>query len=254
MHPHLSKKQLNLPIHIDHTLSFENFYSEGIEHALVITKLLEACISNRFHHILMGQHGHGKSHLLEACLQRSSYTVSFCCTKLHTLQPELLTDLEHHNLYIDNIDHLAGKKAWEQALFKLFSLNPQLNFLATTSRPIQQCHFVLPELASRLQGFCTLSIPPLNEQEQLKAMQLRAKKRGLPLHNDIIRWLQKNIPRDNHSIFRALHLIDQACLRQKSKVNMALVKNILEQEKIFLPLEALPQDSSATTSKIDHGE
>ena len=230
-----NNKQRNLPLTIDNALSFENFYSESNEHALVITKLLEACIHNRFQHILMAQKGHGKSHLLQACLHRSNHTVSFCCTKLHTLDPELLTNLDHHNLYLDNIDQLAGKKTWERALFKLFSLNPHLNVLATTSIPLQHCTFILPELASRLQGFATLSLPPLTEEAQLKAVQLRAKKRGLSLHSDIIRWLQKNIPRDNHTLFQALQVIDQACLSQKSKVNMGLVKEILTLEKIISP-------------------
>ena len=227
-------KQSSLPFNLDHDLQFANYYKASTAHLLIINKLTEAKQQKKFNHILVAKPGDGKSHILQACIQATSQAALLACKHIDSLQPDILHNLEQHSLFIDDIDLLLGHNEWEQSLFRLLTINPHIPILATTSQAIQHCPFTLPDLASRLQALCPLYIPSLDEKQQTLALQYRARKRGIYLHTSTCEWLQKLIPRDNHTLFALLDKIDDHCLNTQSKPSISVLKKILQQESFIV--------------------
>ena len=236
----LNEPQHCLPFDIDQRKSFTNFYPGKTEHRLIKEKLAEYSQQDQLNHLLVAQIGDGKTHLLQACVHHSKKSILIPCKRLDQLDPEIFNQIDSHTLYLDDIDRMAYIPNWEKSLLRLLTINPNLPILASSCKPIQQADFQIPDLASRLQALCPLYLAPLSEQEQRHALQQRAKKRGIVLSNETIIWLQKILPRDNHTLFDLLTKIDQISLSTHTKPNLTLLRKVLAHENYITAHADLP--------------
>lgn len=84
---------------------------------------------------------------------------------------------------LDDIDHLAGKPIWKEVLFHLFNrvrLQNNRLLVSANSAP-KDLNMVLPDLKSRLLSSVVYQLHRLADIQKIKALQLRAKQRGLKL-------------------------------------------------------------------------
>jgi len=183
---------------------------------------------------LWGEHGSGKSHLLQAaCTLASSAggkVVYIPLSQSEQIAPELLQGMESLDMVcIDDIDSVAGDPDWELALFNLYNqLQSNRNLLIVAARigpmGIDVC---LPDLKSRLAAGVTWHLAVLEETHRMQALQQRARLRGFDLPDDVMDFLSRRVDRDMHSLFDWLDRLDQASLVSKKKLTVPFVRTLL---------------------------
>ena len=82
----------------------------------------------------------------------------------------------------------------------------------------------LPDLASRLSWGMVYQLEPLEDEEKVQALLLRARHRGLNLTDDVSRFVLTRGPRDMAGLFEVLEQLDQASLRAQRKLTIPFVK------------------------------
>ena len=127
----------------------------------------------------------GRSHLLQAaCLrfeQRGEAAVYLPLAEVAEYGPELLDGLDQSELVcLDDLDAVAGRADWEEALFHLFNRlrdSGRRLLLAATASP-RELPVQLPDLQSRLTLALVFQLHALSDEDKLRALQLRASRRG----------------------------------------------------------------------------
>jgi DnaA-homolog protein len=184
---------------------------------------------------LHGPHGVGKTHLLQAvCAASGERGAPAAFLPL----PELVdTDVtrvsgfgELSFVCLDGIDSVAGNGAWERALFNLYrELDERRGRLivaagaAPTAVP-----YALRDLASRLNASLVLALQPLEENEQLRALQLRARLRGFELPDESAQYLLRRLPRDMASLCAFLDQLDEASLIAQRRLTVPFVREVMD--------------------------
>lgn len=184
---------------------------------------------------LWGNIGSGKSHLLQASCQNMSQTgcsVAYLPLKLlHDWDPAILEGMADHDLVaVDDIDHVAGRSAWEEALFHLYNrLQAQQNILLVAGQmPPASTTIRLPDLRSRLAYALTLQIHELSDDDKIHTLQGHAKKRGLELPTTVGQYILKRCARNMHDLQAILARLDYASLVAQRKLTIPFVKEVLE--------------------------
>ena len=178
--------------------------------------------------------GAGKTHLLQAVCSLAARAGRRCaCIPLRQIDdftPELFSSLEELSLVcLDDVDELAGRGAWELALFDLF------NRLKDTQTPLVMSAGCspkgnpvrLPDLKSRLAWGLCYHLEPLDEHENMAALKLRAQERGFELTDQVVEYLIKRVERDTRNLFRWLDRLDRHSLEAQRKLTVDFVKEIL---------------------------
>lgn len=183
---------------------------------------------------LFGNHSVGKSHLLHAsCAFAESKDQSSICMSFNELMnfsPEVLDGLEfYHVICLDDIDLISGKKAWEQAVFDLYNrvIEQQHKLIVCGQQSVKQLGITLPDLVSRLGWGYVESVKPLSDDDKVSAIQLRAHQRGLILHLDVAKFLFNRVERDMKSLVSSLDELDRASIRDKRKITIPFIKEVL---------------------------
>ena len=83
---------------------------------------------------------------------------------------------------------------------------------------------VLPDLGSRLVWGPAYKIYELDEPSALAAFKWRAYKRGLEIPEHIIKYINKNFPKDIRSLMLTLDQIDKASLNKGRKITRSLIQ------------------------------
>ncbi len=179
--------------------------------------------------------GAGKTHLLQAICNLAARSGRPCAciplTQLEDFTPALFSSLEELSLVcLDDVDALAGRDAWEAALFDLF------NRLKDTQTPLVMSAGCspkgslvrLPDLKSRLSWGLCYHLEPLEERDKITALKLRAQERGFELSDQVVEYLLKRVERDTRSLFRWLDRLDRSSLQAQRKLTVNFVKQILE--------------------------
>ncbi len=73
----------------------------------------------------------------------------------------------------------------------------------------------------------TFHLHPLDDQERLAALKLRARVRGMELPDDVGRYILHRGSRELGELCRALETLDQASLSAKRKLTIPFVKGAL---------------------------
>jgi len=69
----------------------------------------------------------------------------------------------------------------------------------------------------------------LDEDDQIKALQLRAHVRGFELPDDTARWLQRRFPRDMRTLYDLLDTLDEAALVAQRRLTVPFIRSVLKE-------------------------
>ena len=184
---------------------------------------------------LWGPRGCGKSHLLQALCHATTAKglapVYLPMQELVALSPAILQGLEQQALIaIDDIQIIAGKAEWEEALFHLYNRVREEGQWLVVSANVAPAGLALslPDLTSRLGWGPVFQLMPLTDTDKRAALLLRARRRGLEMGNEVVEYLLRRCPRDMDSLFNLLNQLDQASLAAKRKLTIPFVRQLLD--------------------------
>jgi DnaA family protein len=151
--------------------------------------------------------------------------------ELLELQPAVFDGMETMNpVCIDDVQLLAGKKEWEEALFHLFNRvrDQGGRMIVSATAPPNQLRIQLPDLVTRLGWGTVYQVKPLNDEGKKVALQQRAKNRGLQFPDEVVEYVLRRSLRDMNSLFELLDKLDVASLIEQRKLTIPFVKQYLE--------------------------
>lgn len=213
--------QYNFTLNLEPDATFNNFFCASHYEKALLDKVMHRHTPI----LLIGEQGSGKTHLLQAaCHHKANQWLYLDGKKVDNISPSLLENLQGQLICLDNLEYICQQKAWQDVLFKLV-LDNQNSLLFSASSA-----FVISErkdLQSRIQAMLTLKLPGLDEKNQAKAILHKSKRRGFPLEIHLIQWLQKQLPRDNGSLFSFINHLETESSRQKKKPSIHLAKTLL---------------------------
>jgi len=183
---------------------------------------------------LWGAEGVGCSHLLQAaCIrfeQRRELAIYLPLTEVADYGPELLDNLEQSELVcLDDLQAIAGRADWEEALFHLFNRlrDAGRRLLLSATVPPRELPVDLPDLKSRLTQALVFQLQGLSDEDKLRALQLRASRRGLHLPDEVGRFILSRGSRSMAVLFELLDKLDQASLQAQRKLTIPFLKETL---------------------------
>lgn len=221
-------QQLTLGIALRDDATFDNYFggqNEPIVHSLL--QQLEPYV------FLFGEHGTGKSHLLQAACHyagKNNSPVVYLPLKEPGLMPAMLDGLESMMLVaLDDIDSVIGDEAWETALFNLYNRAREegAKLLVSSTEPLASLEIKLADLRSRLAWGPIFQLSGLDDKDKQFALQQRAKNRGLELEDGVVTYLLKRSPRDMNSLFSLFEKLDKASMVEKRRLTIPFIKNYI---------------------------
>lgn len=228
--------QLPLGVRLRDDATFANYYPGANAAALgYVERLCEADAGWAESLIyLWGGAGVGRTHLLQAaCLrfeQLGEPAVYLPLAELVAHGPIMLDNLEQFELVcLDDLDAVAGLSDWEEALFHLFNRlrdSGRRLLLAASSSP-RELPVKLADLQSRLTLALVFQLQSLSDEDKLRALQLRASRRGLHLSDEVGRFILTRGERSMSALFELLERLDQASLQAQRKLTIPFLKEIL---------------------------
>ncbi|VXB81622.1 ATPase regulatory factor involved in DnaA inactivation [Pseudomonas sp. 8AS] len=228
--------QLPLGVRLRDDATFANYYPGANAAALgYVERLCEADAGWTESLIyLWGSEGVGRSHLLQAaCLrfeQRGEAVVYLPLAEVADYGPELLDNLEQCELVcLDDLEAVAGRPEWEEALFHLFNRlrdSGRRLLIAAAAAP-RELPIGLADLQSRLTLALVFQLHALSDEDKLRALQLRASRRGLHLTDEVGRFILNRGERSMSALFELLERLDQASLQAQRKLTIPFLKEVL---------------------------
>ena len=228
--------QLSLGMRLRDDATFANYYPGAnavtlgyVEHACETEdQWLDSVL------YIWGTAGVGRSHLLQAaCLrveERGGRALYLPLADLAQHGPQLLDNVEFCDLVcLDDLQAIAGLPDWEEALFHAFNRlrdsGKQL-FIAADAAP-RELGIKLPDLQSRLSLALVFQLHELSDDDKLRALQLRASRRGLQLPDDVGRFILARSVRSMTVLFDTLEQLDHASLQAQRKLTIPFLKEAL---------------------------
>jgi DnaA family protein len=183
---------------------------------------------------LSGPPGVGKSHLLAGlCSAAEGQGLSVAYVPLAEaaqLAPELLQGLEAMDLLaIDDVQCIAGKPSWEQALFALYNSarDAGRRLVVTADCGPAKLPMTLPDLRSRLAWGEAYHLQPLSDQDKIQLLEGQATQRGLQLPPEVGRYILDRAPRDLPSLLALMEQLDHAALAAQRRLTIPFVREQL---------------------------
>ncbi|SFB27222.1 DnaA regulatory inactivator Hda [Azotobacter beijerinckii] len=183
---------------------------------------------------LWGGEGVGRSHLLQAaCIrfeQQRELAIYLPLAEVADYGPALLDNLEQSELVcLDDLEAIAGRADWEEALFHLFNRlrDAGRRLLLSAAMPPRELPVKLADLKSRLTLALVFQLQGLSDEDKLRALQLRASRRGLHLTDEVGRFILTRGSRSMAALFELLDKLDQASLQAQRKLTIPFLKETL---------------------------
>ncbi|MDA1372039.1 MAG: DnaA regulatory inactivator Hda [Proteobacteria bacterium] len=184
---------------------------------------------------LWGKSSAGITHLLQAmCHQATAQkrgAIYLPMLQKAEFSPEILTGTNSLSLVsIDNLEALVGDPDWEAALFTEFNAISQRDttLIIGADAPPQNISVSLADLGSRLNSALVYQLKPLVESEKIKALQLRAAKRGMQLSDAVAGFIYQRGERSMAGLMDVLQRLDDSSLTHKRPLTIPLVKATMD--------------------------
>lgn len=221
-------RQIPLSLRLRESATFENFVV-GANAELVAA--LSGDASDRVMTYIWGGPATGRSHLLQAVCRKGSGAFYLPLAQGIAFEPAVLSGLDAFaEVCIDDVDHIAGQSAWEQALFALYNemRDREGRLIVTAGRPVQDLPWRLPDLCSRLSWGVTYHLQPLDDDGKFEALLRRAAHRGLELPEEVGQYLMTHCARDLRGLFAVFDELDNSSLVFKRRLTIPFVKACLD--------------------------
>lgn len=224
-----------LPLHLSppEQYSIDSFYFSQIELKQAIEHFCDMSDINFLY--LWGKEATGKSHLLLAIAEQMQYRglqVSYLplAELTQSTSPELLQSLEQLSLLcIDDLQAVAEKPAWQEALFHCFNRLQQTGckLLVAADHTPSGLQLELADLRSRLGSGLIYHIASLTDEGKRTALIQQALARGLDMPVDVAQYILRHHSRDLKKLMIDLQQLDQASMAAKRRLTIPFVKQIL---------------------------
>ena len=222
--------QLALPLRLQDHAVFESFWAAGNDALVAYLRELSATADGPGCWI-WGGGATGKTHLLQAVCERpGDRAVYVPLALLATAGPDILEGLSSRQFVcLDDVHTVAGDTGWELALFNLYNQLAESGgvVVATAVAAPRECRFDLADLASRFSMLPAFHLAALDEADRIRALQLRARHRGLDLPDDTANYLLNRSKRDMTTLYALLDRLDTAALEAKRRLTIPFVKETL---------------------------
>ena len=218
-----------LPLQLQDHAVFESFHSDGNE---ALVAFLVDSVDQRAGNgcWLWGAAATGKTHLLQAtCARAGDSAVYLPLDQFAEAGAGILDGMENRQVIcLDGLDQVAGKAAWERALFNLYNQVSDTGgfIVAAASTSVRDCGFELADLLSRFSQLPTFRLEALDEEGCVKALQLRASHRGLTLPTDTANYLLSRSRRDMASLYALLDKLDLESLKAQRRLTIPFVRDV----------------------------
>ena len=225
--------QLPLGVQLNDDDTLASFYPGKNAPLLAHLKQLLSFSPIEHYLYLWGEEGVGRTHLLQAaCNQATEQQLSAFYTPLDNAfqSPTILHGLEQLDLIcLDNIHAVLGDAAWEEGLFHFFNRvrDAKKRLLISGNAAPRHLSVKLPDLQSRLSWGTIFQVQPLDDDEKLSALQLRAKARGMVLSDEAGRFLIRRSVRDMRGLYQTLETLDTASLSAQRRLTIPFLKEVL---------------------------
>jgi len=226
--------QLPLGVLLRDDATLESYYGGQNAQALASIGAVARGLGEQYLY-LWGEPGVGCTHLLQgACHEayaqgRAAFYVPMA-VEVHQ-SPQILEGLESLDLVcLDDIQAIAGCPAWEESVFHLFNRIREIghtNLVIAGQAPPTLLGLGLPDLRSRLGWGVVYRLHPLQENEMLEALKVRAHARGLVLTEEVSQYLMRHYARSMPALYRLLDRLDQASLAAQRKLTIPFIKHVL---------------------------
>lgn len=225
--------QLPLGIGLKPHVDFESFVIGDNDEAVAALASIAKNRGENFSFV-WGKRGCGKSHLLQATVrlagtldQTSAYLPMSMIAELST---EALQGLEQLSLIcLDDIQLIAGRPDWEEALFHLFNRLRESGsrFIVAADQPPMALPIELPDLLSRLTWGPCYQLVELDDRGRLQALIQAAERHGMSMSEETGRFLLHRMPRDMHSLMSLVERLDQHSLAAQRRLTIPFVREAL---------------------------
>ncbi len=222
--------QLPLQLNLKEVYRFDNFYFSQNELKVALTELADSADTSFIY--LWGENASGKSHLLMAAVESTSkHTLYLPLAELvQSASPDVLEFVENLDLLcIDDLDAIAGKPDWEEALFHCFN-RLQLSgckLLVSAHHNPATVSLTLADLQSRMATALIYQLEPLDDTGKQQALIIQAQARGLDLPEDVANYVLRHHSRDMHVLMVLLQHLDKASLVEKRRLTIPFIRQIL---------------------------
>jgi DnaA family protein len=230
-----SSRQLALPVGLEDSATFENFFVIDSNKQLVDYLVADSSSGLDQFVFLWGGNGAGCSHLLQAVCHnfdaRNAASFYLPLAQFRDYSPEIFDGLESFPLVcLDDLQAIAGHRDWESGLFSLFNrLRDSGTRLLVASRcGPRELKVLLPDLLSRLQSGIVFQVQGLNDEDKRKALQLRATLRGIALSDEVISYVLQRNDRSMQALFELLERLDQHSLQSQRRITVPLVRELMD--------------------------
>jgi DnaA-homolog protein len=186
---------------------------------------------------LWGAGGSGKTHLLQAVCTAAGQSAAgqsaayFPLDRELGLPPDALLGFERSQiLCIDDVGAVAGDRAWEQALFRVFNeaAEQRTRLIFAADAAPRQFTWSLDDWRSRANSSVVYQLRELDDAGRVEALRLRAAQRGINLPPETSEYLLRRIPRDLSSLYEVLDQLDEASLIAQRRLTIPFIRDALE--------------------------
>ena len=185
--------------------------------------------------LLVGTTGVGKTHLLVASATRAREhgrrAAYLALSRWSDFDVDALAALAGNDLVaIDEVEHVAGQRAAQVALFDLYNRcrDRSATLLLAAREPAARLPLTLPDLASRLSAATLLPVQALPEPERRRLLQRRAQARGFELDEAVLDFLFRRYRRDLPALLALVERLDRESLARQRRVTLPLVRAVLD--------------------------
>ena len=182
-----------------------------------------------------GGPGAGKTHLLEAACAAASAggnEVAFAPMRhWRSQRVDAVRGLGRAALVcIDDVDAVAGDRAWEEALFVLFeeSAARHARLLLSAAVPPSHAGFALADLRSRLGAATLYRLRELDDESRARALRRHARGRGVEIPDDVLGYVLARHRRDMPSLVALLDRLDHHSMARQRRLTVPFVRDLIE--------------------------
>lgn len=227
-------EQIPLSLSLPERATFNNFHGLSDRPRLGV---LEEIGRGEGPHLLYlwGAEGAGKSHLLHATCnaldsKEAGKSIVLPLAALRLQGVAVVEGVERYSLVaLDDLDAVAGDKAWEEALFHLLNRMRDLGHRVVMSGlvPLSALAIQLPDLRSRLGEGVVEHLALLEDREKWEVLRQRAEERGMVISDEVAAFLMNRTARDFHALFALLDRLDRQTLIAQRRLTIPFVKELL---------------------------